>query len=239
MSIRVAIENKEVSIFINEELVLLGRAGRLFYELIADQSYVGSIDINDLPPETFSGVIELTASYERVTVINGQWRRAIVCDDGHVKTIHNTDGKQALEKPGRVVRMVTYIPAWVNATQVHNLADAKLCNRLRTRYAHGSSRFRTVMHNLPPRGQLIVVDAGGWPGVLMMSGHQFGANYLELLYAGVSSDVVDPREIVQEFDPKALYCGHQNEFEVSKARRVHSAAAPERSNECAGAQQAG
>ena len=67
-------KEKEVRVYSNGTLALVGRLSRLFYVLTAEKEFFGELDLYDLPPVFFNGVFEVTAHYGRVCVKNGRWR---------------------------------------------------------------------------------------------------------------------------------------------------------------------
>lgn len=216
-------KRNEVRVYKDNTLALIGRMSRLFYILTAETQFIGELDLYELPPALFTGVFEVQVKPGRVDVKNGIWRKAAVCENGEYKTVYNLSGNEPLEVPGRQLRMVTYIPVWVNGVVRYDMSDSDSKVQLFSRYAHASDRFKRVLENLVAETDtLLVADAGGWPGVIYKVWNHRANNtecqFAELVYAGVDVDTLDPRAIMAEHLPSALYCGQQKEFRLAKER---------------------
>lgn len=216
-------KRNEIRVYKNGTLALIGRMSRLFYILTAETQFIGELDLYELPPALFTGVFEVQVKPGRVDVKNGVWRKAAVCEGGEYKTVYNHSGNDPLERPGRQVRMVTYIPAWVNAVTLYDMSIPVNIDQLFSRYAHASDRYKRALEELvTDTDTILVADAGGWPGVIYkVWTHRAGmvdTQFAELIYAGVDSDTLDPRAILAEHFPSALYCGQQKEFKPGRER---------------------
>lgn len=216
-------KRNEVRVYKDGTLALVGRMSRLFYVLAAETQFIGELDLYELPPTLFTGVFEVQVKPGRVTVKNGVWRKAAACEDGEYKTVYNHSGNDTLTRPGRQVRMVTYIPAWVNQVTLYDMSIPDNINQLFSRYAHASDRYKRALEELvTDTDTILVADAGGWPGVIYkVWTHRAGATdtqFAELIYAGVDNDTLDPRAILAEHFPSALYCGQQKEFKPGRER---------------------
>jgi hypothetical protein len=216
-------KRSEIRVYKDGVLALIGRMSRLFYILTAETQFIGELDLYELPPTLFTGVFEVQVKPGRVTVKNGVWRKAAVCENGEYKTVYNMSGNEPLEQPGRQVRMVTYIPSWVNAVTLYDMSITNNIDQLFSRYAHASDRYKRALEELvADTDTIMVADAGGWPGLIYkVWTHRGGADnsqFAELIYAGVDSDTLDPRSVLAEHFPSALYCGRQKEFKQARER---------------------
>lgn len=218
-------KEKEVRVYSNGTLALVGRLSRLFYVLTAEKEFFGELDLYDLPPVFFNGVFEVTAHYGRVCVKNGRWRKAEVFEFGGVKTVYNHNGDETLERPGRKVGMVTYIPAWVGVATVFRPSQGDNLEVIEARYSHASERFLRTMDAVTRSSDdtLLIVDIGGWPGLVYRL-FTYGkaveeGTYAELIYAGIDGEELDPKNYIGKVYPGALYCGQSKEFKTVTERR--------------------
>ncbi len=216
-------KRNEIRVYKDNVLALVGRMSRLFYILTAETQFIGELDLYELPPTLFTGVFEVQVKPGRVTVKNGVWRKAAVCEGGEYKTVYNQSGNEPLERPGRQLRMVTYIPAWVNAVTLYDMAIPINIDQLFSRYAHASDRYKRALEELVvDTDTILVADAGGWPGLIYkVWTHRAGSTdtqFAELIYAGVDAETLDPRVVLAEHFPSALYCGQKKEFKQARER---------------------
>ena len=96
-------KEKEVRVYSNDKLALVGRLSRLFYVLTAEKEFFGELDLYDLPPVFFNGVFEVTAHYGRVCVKNGRWRKAEV--DRADQQAQQRHGMRGPGEPKQATRM--------------------------------------------------------------------------------------------------------------------------------------
>lgn len=212
------VENNTIKLAHNCEVVGEFSTSNAITTVIVDPWFYGELDMHKLAVALDTGCVELKAHYARVRVKSAKWRKADVkLSDGRVGFILN-DGTRRLEIPGRETRMVTYYPSWVNESIRFTDFDYAL---IRSRYPHSSERFMRTLKFCEERGydDMLITDVGGWPAALFSLYTDWkGEQIAKLMYAGTSE--IEPREILKEKYPFAIYCEGGSRFRTPEEKRM-------------------